>query len=91
MISARSWDCVPDLDPLVELPGIEPSAKSRVSCEYAEFTTRNDAKVRETTCGYAKGVDAVNTPKPSPPLLTDPRGPVAGATEPAPNRPSGLL
>jgi hypothetical protein len=25
------------------------------------FTTRNDAKVRETTCGYAKCVDGINT------------------------------
>jgi hypothetical protein len=28
------------------------------------LTTRNNAKVRETTCGYAKGVDGVNTPQP---------------------------
>jgi hypothetical protein len=25
------------------------------------MATRNDAKVRETTCGYAKGVDDINT------------------------------
>ena len=24
------------------------------------MATRNDAKVRETTCGYAKGVDDIN-------------------------------
>jgi hypothetical protein len=28
------------------------------------MATRNDAKVRETTCGYAKVVDGVNTPQP---------------------------
>jgi hypothetical protein len=30
--------------------------------ETSNLTTRNDAKRRETTCGYAKGVDGVNTP-----------------------------
>ena len=28
-----------------------------------DFGTRNNAKVRETTCGYARGVDGVNTPQ----------------------------
>ena len=32
---------------------------------------RNNAKVRETTWEYAKDVDGVNTPKPSPALLPD--------------------
>lgn len=29
-----------------------------------KFTTRNDAKVREMTSGYAKGVDGINTARP---------------------------
>jgi hypothetical protein len=29
--------------------------------ETRELTTRNDAKIRETTCRYGKGVDGVNT------------------------------
>jgi hypothetical protein len=32
-----------------------------------DFSTRNNAKVRETTCGYANGVDAINTPRPRDP------------------------
>jgi hypothetical protein len=38
-----------------------PLQKSRCPAEMPILTTRNDAKVRETTCGYAKGVDGVNT------------------------------
>lgn len=45
----------------VELPGIEPVIETNVTCANAELTTRNNAKLRETTCGYAKGVDGVNT------------------------------
>src|ERR1700735_1134481 len=32
-----------------------------VNCETLILTTRNDGKRRKTTCGYAKGVDGVNT------------------------------
>jgi hypothetical protein len=60
--------CGPDLQFLVELPGIEPGAEIMLTCRNAEFddakvreTTRNDAKRRETTWEYAKGVDGVNT------------------------------
>jgi hypothetical protein len=45
----------------VEPPGIEPAAEIIVTCGNAE---NNDAKRRETTCGYAKGVDGVNIPNP---------------------------
>jgi hypothetical protein len=47
----------PDLSS-VELPGIEPVTETNVTCGNAET---NYAKLRETTCGYAKGVDGVNT------------------------------
>jgi hypothetical protein len=50
-----------DLHVLVELPGIEPVIETNVTCGNAKLTTRNNAKLRETTCGYAKGVDGVNT------------------------------
>jgi hypothetical protein len=30
----------------------------------AELATRNDVKIREITCGYAKGVDGINMPNP---------------------------
>jgi hypothetical protein len=43
----------------VELPGIEPDTKSGVTCGNAKV---DDAKRRETTCGYAKDVDGINTP-----------------------------
>jgi hypothetical protein len=43
----------------VELPGIEPAPKSQLSCANADS---DDAKQRETTCDYAKGVDGINTP-----------------------------
>jgi len=45
----------------VELPGIEPAAKSSVNCRDAELTTRNDAKRREMTCRCAERVDAITT------------------------------
>lgn len=47
---------------MVELPGIEPAAEMVLTCGNAEFEY---AKRRETTCGYAKGVDGVNNPNPS--------------------------
>ena len=42
----------------VELPGIESGTKVLVSCGNASFQYVNDAKVRQTTCGYARGVTA---------------------------------
>ena len=45
----------------VELPGIEPVAEIGVTCEDAES---DDAKARESTCGYARDVDAINRPQP---------------------------
>ena len=42
----------------MELPGIEPVLKIRVNSGNPEF---DDAKVRETTCEDAKGVDGINT------------------------------
>jgi hypothetical protein len=42
----------------VELPGIELGAYIELTCRNAEL---DYAKVRETTCGYGKGVDGVNT------------------------------
>ena len=45
----------------VELPGIEPVAEIGVTCEDAES---DDAKQRESTCGYARDVDAINRPQP---------------------------
>jgi hypothetical protein len=44
----------------VELPGIEPAARSAVSCESADFTTRNDAKERNVPADATKGVGGVN-------------------------------
>jgi len=35
------------------------------------LTTRNDAKVREITCGYAKGVDDINTSSTAQTLFVD--------------------
>ena len=46
---------------LVELPGIEPGTKIVLTCRDAEIDYANDAKIREKTCVYAKGVDGVNT------------------------------
>jgi hypothetical protein len=48
---------------MVELPGIEPGGKRALTRGDADLATRNNAKVRETTCGYARGVDGVNTTK----------------------------
>ena len=44
------------------------------------MTTRYNAKVRETTCGYAKGVDGVNIPQPPPGSYADPGGLGDGST-----------
>jgi hypothetical protein len=44
----------------VELLGIEPPSEIALTC--GNTGRENDAKVRETTCGYAKGVDGTNTP-----------------------------
>jgi hypothetical protein len=41
----------------VELPGIEPASENDLTCGHIGT---DDAKVRETTCGYATGVDGVN-------------------------------
>jgi hypothetical protein len=41
----------------VKLPGIEPGTKIALSCGNTEFRY---AKVRETTCGYARRVDGIN-------------------------------
>ena len=41
-----------------------PLQKIALTCGNADIlATRNDAKIRETTCGYAKGVDDINTSK----------------------------
>ena len=53
--------CGPDQLFLVELPGIEPGPKTDLNWDNREFTTRNDAEHRKTTCGYAEGVDGINT------------------------------
>jgi NAD(P)-dependent dehydrogenase (short-subunit alcohol dehydrogenase family) len=45
----------------VELPGIEPATEIPLTCRNAEL---DYAKVREATCGYAKGVDGVNNTRP---------------------------
>jgi hypothetical protein len=49
----------------VELPGIEPSVKVAADLRKRWIaireTTRKHVKRRETTCGYAKGVDDINT------------------------------
>jgi len=44
---------------LVELPGIELATEIALSCGNA---AADDAKTRETTWEYAKGIDGVNTP-----------------------------
>jgi hypothetical protein len=44
------------------------------------MTTRYNVKVRETTFGYAKGVDGVNIPQPPPGWYADPRGIGNGST-----------
>jgi hypothetical protein len=63
----------PQLRPFpVELPGIELAAKRPMNCGNAE---NHDAKVRETTCGYVKGVDAVNTHRFSPKVCWDSKFP----------------
>ena len=41
----------------MELPGIEPATETALTWVNVEF---DYAKLRETTWGYAKGVDAVN-------------------------------
>ena len=46
---------------VVELPGFEPAAENAVTCGDAGS---DYAKARETTCGYARGVDGVNKPPP---------------------------
>ena len=41
-----------------------PLQKIALTCGNADIlATRNDAKIRETTCGYAKGVDDINASK----------------------------
>jgi hypothetical protein len=67
----------------VELPGIERAAKSPMSCENDEI---HDAKRRETTYGYARGVDGVNTTElPRAGTRTRAAQVVKRATAPAPN------
>jgi hypothetical protein len=41
----------------VELPGIEPAPKMVMSCGNGKYS---DAKVPETTCAYAGGVDGID-------------------------------
>jgi hypothetical protein len=45
----------------VELPGIEPVPKNSLTCGNTGF---DDSKRRRVTCGYAEGVDGINTPRP---------------------------
>ena len=40
-----------------------PLQKSRSPAGMPILATRNDAKIREATCGYAKGVNDINTSK----------------------------
>jgi len=61
LLGGRGDDCVlrPVTRPFsVELPGIERAAISPMTCGNDEI---HDAKQRETTYGYARGVDGVNT------------------------------
>ena len=44
--------------PLVELPAIEPARENALTCGNIRIGTRNDAKVREMTCGYSKVLTA---------------------------------
>jgi hypothetical protein len=45
---------------LVELPGIEPAAEIHLTEGTLNLTTRNNVKVPESTCGYARRVDDIN-------------------------------
>ncbi|MGH3968851.1 MAG: hypothetical protein ACRDTV_12225, partial [Mycobacterium sp.] len=54
-----------------------------VAREMRNFARRNNAKVRETTCGYAAGVDGINTAR-SPNGSMDRNPPKAPALEDAP-------
>jgi hypothetical protein len=45
------------------------SGSPGATCSVSAAFSVHDAKVRETTCGYAKGVDGVNTPQVSSRLL----------------------
>ena len=49
----------------MELPGIEPVTKIGLTCSMPKLTTRKYAKRREMTWEYAKGVDGINTARPS--------------------------
>jgi hypothetical protein len=51
----------------VELPGIEPGPKIALNWENSGIY---DAKVRESACGYAKGVDGINRSTTSMALLS---------------------
>jgi len=47
----------------VELPGVEPSAEIALTWRNAvtyDAKRRETTKARETTCGYATGVDGIN-------------------------------
>ncbi|HZE15149.1 MAG TPA: hypothetical protein VE197_05220 [Mycobacterium sp.] len=54
------------------------------------MTTRNDAKVREITCEYAKGVDDINAPQPPSGGTRTRAAEFSGAAGRAPKGPSGL-
>jgi hypothetical protein len=55
----------------VELRGLEPHCRNALTCGKTELPTRNDAKARPATCGYAIGVDGVNGEVAAYPLLLD--------------------
>ena len=45
----------------MELPEIEPDAEITLNCGNTEFDDARRQKAPEMTCGYAKGVDDINT------------------------------
>lgn len=47
----------------MELPEIEPAPKGLVSCRNVEFDYAKRRERRGMICGYARGVDGVNTPR----------------------------
>lgn len=58
MSAAPSWSC----------RGIEPAAEIGLTCRNADPDDAGDAKRSAGTCGYATGVDGVNTqPSDQPP------------------------
>jgi hypothetical protein len=45
----------------VELPGIEPDTQIAVTCGNTEIGYAGLRETTQTTCGYAKAVDAINS------------------------------